>query len=41
VVNGPAAFGGSQSLTFVMIKDGSDWLIEELWYSGGGSNIVQ
>lgn len=41
VVNGPSAFGGgTQTLRFVMIADGTDWLIEELYY-WGGSNILQ
>ena len=41
IVNGPAAFGGgTQTLRFVMIADGTNWLIEELWY-WGGSDIVQ
>ena len=41
VVNGPPAFGGgTQPLRFVMIADGTNWLIEELWY-WVGSDIVQ
>ncbi|UCF98074.1 MAG: hypothetical protein JSV89_00715 [Spirochaetaceae bacterium] len=43
-INGPTGFGrggtGTDDFTLKMTEDGSDWLIEELWYSGG-SVIVQ
>lgn len=42
-VNGPSIFGGgsgTDELKFVMIADGTNWLIEELWY-WGESDIVQ
>jgi hypothetical protein len=35
-VNGPVSFGGgTDELEFIMIADGSNWLIEELWFWGG------
>ena len=43
-INGPPLFGipatGTDELRFIMIADGTNWLIEELWY-WGGSDIVQ
>ncbi len=42
-VNGPSVFGGgsgTDELSFIMIADGTHWLIEELWY-WVGSDIVQ
>jgi len=35
-VNGPGTFGGgTDELEFIMIADGNNWLIEELWFWGG------
>jgi len=46
-INGPTnpdPFGrgatGTDDCEFIMIADGTNWLIEELWYSGG-SRIVE
>jgi len=42
-VNGPLIFGGgsgTDEFKFIMIADGTNWLIEELWY-WGVSDIVQ
>ena len=45
-INGPVGFGrggtGADDFKFIMIADGTNWLIEELWYWGAPvSNIVQ